>query len=204
MIARIAVALVVAGLVAGVTAGPVTEQLRQSIDRVTAILADPALAGAAMTAPRRAALRQVMDEAIDFPEAARRALGIHWRARTEAERAEFVVLFRDLVEYAYILRIEPYAGETVVYVGEAVEHDQATVRTKLRPRRGEDLAVDYRLHRQGDRWLVYDVSIGGVSLVANYRTQFNTIIQTSSYAELLSRIRTRLRELEAPPRMAVR
>ncbi len=203
-LSRVAVALVAAALIAGVGAGPVTEQLRQSIDKVTSILADPALAGAAMTVPRRAALRQVMDEAIDFPEAAKRALGTHWPSRTEAERREFVGLFKELVEYSYIIRIEPYAGETVAYVGESVEDDQATVRTKIRPRQGQDLDVDYRLHRHGDRWLVYDVLINGVSLVANYRTQFNTIIQTSSYTDLLSRIRTRLRELSAPPRAAAR
>lgn len=83
------------------------------------------------------------------------------------------------------------------------EGDYATVRMKIQPKQGEDIAVDYRLHRRDERWLVYDVSIGGVSLIANYRTQFNTIIQTSSYAELLTRIRARLRELETLPAAAV-
>jgi phospholipid transport system substrate-binding protein len=152
------VALALAALVGPSAAGPVTEELRRSIDRVMQILADPALQGTANTVPRRAALCHVMDEAIDFPESARRALGIHWPSRTETERREFVPLFRELVEYSYIVRIEPYAGETVVWVGEAVDDQHATVRTKIRPRQGEDIAVDYRLHRPGSRWLVYDVS----------------------------------------------
>jgi phospholipid transport system substrate-binding protein len=190
--------LAVAWLAVTAVTGPVTDQLRRSIERVTAILADPALRDTAMTTRRRTAVREVMDEAIDFTEAGKRALGPHWRSRSEAERAEFVTLFKDLVEYAYILRIEPYAGEKVVYAGESVEDDQATLRTRIEARQG-DVAVDYRLHRVGDRWLVYDVSVGGVSLVANYRTQFNTIIQTSSYRELVARIRTRLDELAASP-----
>lgn len=197
-------ALVIAAMLAGsAAAGPVTEQLRRSIDRVMAILADPALQGDAKKAPRRAALRRTMEEAIDFEDAAKRALAIHWSPRTEAERTEFVGLFKDLVTYSYVLRIEPYGGETVVWLGESVEGDHATVRTKIQPKQGEDIAVDYRLHRRDERWLVYDVSIGGVSLIANYRTQFNTIIQTSSYAELLTRIRARLRELETLPAAAV-
>jgi hypothetical protein len=70
-----ALALVTAVLIAGAGAGPVTDRLRPSIDRITAILADPALTGAAMAGPRRGAQRQIMDEAVDFREAARRARG---------------------------------------------------------------------------------------------------------------------------------
>jgi phospholipid transport system substrate-binding protein len=197
--ARVLVLAAVAVAAAGAGPVPVTDEVRRSIDRVTAILADPALKGPAMTGPRRAALREVLDEAIDFPEAARRALGVHWRERTAAERAEFVALFKDLVANSYILRIEPYAGEKVLYTGESVEGDLATVRTRIQPRQGADVAVDYRVHRVGDRWLVYDVVVGGVSLVSNYRTQFNQIIGTSSYAELIARIRARLKEMAAEP-----
>jgi len=187
-------------LVAGpVSAGPPTEQLRGSIDRVVAILNDPALKGPARTTERRDAIRRVLEEAIDFDDSAQRALGPHWRARSEAERKEFTALFRQLVEYSYILRIEPYAGEPVVYTGESIEGDHATVRTKILTRRAGDLPIEYRMQQAGARWLVYDVAIEGVSLVANYRSQFNTIIQTSSYPELIARIKTRLAELAATP-----
>jgi len=202
-LARIGLALAAAALLSSLVTGPVTDQIRSSIDRVMSILGDPALRGAAVAEARRAALRRVLDEAIDFPEASQRALGIHWRARTEAERAEFVLLFKELVETAHIQRMESYAGETVRYVGESVEENLATVRTRVQPKQGDEESVDFRLHRKDGRWLVYDVSIAGVSLVANYRSQFNTIIQTSSYAELLVRIRTKLREL-ATPRAAAR
>jgi phospholipid transport system substrate-binding protein len=190
--ARVGLALAFVALVGSILTGPVTDQLRPSIDRVMSTLADAALRGAGMAPARQAAVRAVLDEAIDFTEASRRALGIHWQARTEAERAEFVSLFKELVVNAYIQRLDAYAGETVRYAGESVEGDLATVRTRVQPKQGDEVSVDFRLHRKDGRWLVYDMSIAGVSLVANYRAQFNTIIQTSSYAELLVRIRARL------------
>jgi phospholipid transport system substrate-binding protein len=172
-----------------------TDTLRPAIDEVVRILGDPALTGAAKTPARRAALRRVIEPVVDFPEAARRALALHWRGRTEAERVEFIALFKDLVTSSYILQLEPYAGERIVFIGEA-EHDRSTtVFTKVLARRGP-VPIDYRMHQTPDGgWLVYDVLVEGVSLVGNYRAQFNTIVQTSSYAELVRRIKVRIAEL---------
>lgn len=195
---RVLIVLIVAVLVSGATTGAATDEVRRSIDRVTAILADPALQGPARTTERRAALRRVLDGAIDFPEAARRALGTHWSARSQEERAEFLPLFEDLVAYSYIVRMELYAGQKVVFAGESVEDDRATVRTRIEATRGE-IPIDYRVHRRDGRWLVYDVSVEGVSLVANYRAQFNTIIRTTSYRELVARMKARVSELRAAP-----
>jgi phospholipid transport system substrate-binding protein len=193
----LAVALALAGAGPGpAEAGSATEALRPAIDQVLRVLEDPALKGPARTVPRRAALRGVIEEIIDFPEAARRALALHWRNRTEAERAEFVALFKDLVTYSYILKIEPYAGEVVVFAGESAQDGVTTVLTRIQAR-GGPIPVDYRMHAPAGRWLVYDVLVEGVSLVGNYRAQFNTIIQTSSYAELVRRIKARLAELAA-------
>jgi phospholipid transport system substrate-binding protein len=77
----------------------------------------------------------------------------------------------------------------------SIEGDQAKVHTKLTTKGGSDIPIEYRMHRKGDRWLVYDVIIEGVSLVANYRTQFNKIIQTSSYQELVRKMKTKQEEL---------
>jgi phospholipid transport system substrate-binding protein len=192
--------VLIAGSPGPATAGRATDELRGSIDQVVRILDDPALKAPARTGERRAAISRVMHDAIDYPDAAMRALGLHWRDRTGAEREAFVALFGDLVTYSYIVRIEPYAGEKVVYVGESVEGGAATVRTRIETRQGRDIPVDYRMHQRGPRWLIYDVVVEGVSLIANYRAQFNTIIQTSSYAELVRRIQARLAELTAPPR----
>jgi phospholipid transport system substrate-binding protein len=181
-----------------------TDELRPAIDKVLRILADPELKGEARTRERRAALRGVMENAIDFPESARRALALHWRVRTEAEREEFVTLFRDLVTFFYIRLMEPYSGETVQIAGESQAEGATTVLTRILRRHGEPVPVDYRMHLRGTRWLIYDVVVEGVSLVANYRVQFNSIIHTSSYEELVRRIRARVAEQDQTPSAAIR
>jgi len=178
-------------------AGGATEILRPAVDRVVHILADPALTGAAHTLERRRALRAVMEDVIDFPDAAQRALGVHWQGRTDAERDEFVTLFKELVTYSYIVTMEAYAGQTVVFVGEKVEGEGVTtVQTKIQSRQGAPVPIDYRMHQRAEHWLVYDVVVEGVSLVGNYRNQFNSIIRTTSYAELIHRMRARVAELK--------
>lgn len=205
LIAASLVLAFVSALPAGAGAGAgATDELRPAIDKVLRILDDPALKGEARTSERRAALRSVMETAIDFPEAARRALAAHWRTRTEAEREEFTRLFKDLVTYSYIRLMEPYAGETVQFVGESPIDGTATVLTRIQRRHGEPVPIDYRMHVRGTRWLIYDVLVEGVSLVGNYRVQFTTIIQTSSYDELVRRMRARVAELRPTPAAGLR
>ncbi len=192
-VGRAAVALLVSGILvtsAGAGwAGPPTDQLRTQIDRVVKTLEDPELRKEDRAAERRAAVRKIAEDIFDFGETAKRSLARHWQARTPAEREEFVVLFTNLLERSYISKIELFNGERIVYVGESLDTDQATVRTKIFTRQGTEVPIDYRMLRKGARWLVYDVIIEGVSLVANYRTQFNKIIQTSSYQELVRKMK---------------
>ena len=82
-----------------------------------------------------------------------------------------------------------YQGEKVRYGNEALDGDQATVKTSIVARDGKEIPVDYRMHQIDGRWTVYDVSIQGVSLVANYRTQFNRVVTTESYESLVQRLR---------------
>ena len=177
-------------------AGAPTEELRGHVDKVIKILQRPDLQGDDKTTERRVAVRKVANDIFDFQETAKRSLGRHWEARTPAEREEFTHLFADLLESAYISRIERYSGENVSYVGESVEADQATVRTKIVTKQASQVPVDYRMLRQGARWRVYDVIIEGVSLIANYRTQFNKIIQTASFEDLIAKLKAR--EFSAP------
>jgi phospholipid transport system substrate-binding protein len=176
----------------GATAGPPTDQLRESIDRALKVLADPDLRKDIRTHERRAALRGIANKAFDFEEMTKRSLARHWRERTPDEQKEFVQLFADLMERSYVSKLELYAGEKIRYAGESVEGEQATVRTKILTKQGTEVPVDYRMYRRGDRWLVYDVVVEGISLVANYRSQFNSIIQTSTYQELVARMRTKV------------
>jgi phospholipid transport system substrate-binding protein len=167
-----------------------TQALQPTIDGVLRVLADPALAGEARASQKRAALRKVMEPAIDFPDAARRALAVHWAPRTAAERAEFVGLFTDLVMESYAAQLEGSGIVAVVFVGESSDDELVTVHTRVENRQRPSVAVDYRMHRRDSRWLVYDVLVEGVSLVGNYRAQFNTVIRTKSYAELIRRMKT--------------
>ena len=170
-------------------AGPPTDELKARIDRVIRVLEEPELKKESKE--RRVAVRKIANEIFDFGETAKRSLARHWPPRTPTEREEFVTLFADLLERSYISKIELYGGEKITYVGEAIDGDQATVRTKLVTKNGTEIPGDYRMLKQGDNWLVFDVSIEGVSLIANYRAQFNKIISTSSYQELVKRLKTK-------------
>jgi phospholipid transport system substrate-binding protein len=176
-------------------AGVPTDQLKAQIDRVIKALEDPELKKEGRAKDRRAAVRKIANDIFDFSETARRSLGRHWQGRTQAERDEFVQLFSDLLERSYISKIETYGGEKILYNSDSVEGDQAKVQTKLVAKGGSEIPIEYRMHKAGDRWLVYDVVIEGVSLVANYRTQFNKIIQTSSFKELMNKMKNKQHEL---------
>lgn len=174
----IATVLTVVG-VAG--AGEPTDSLKTRVDLVLALLEQ--------SGDRRAEIRKVAEETFDVEEMSRRALGQHWKARTPEERREFMTLFADLLERSYIARVESGRGGKVNYTGETVTGDEATVRTRILTPQRTEVPVDYRMHRKDGRWQVYDLNIEGVSLIANYRSQFDRIIRTSSYAELVKRLR---------------
>lgn len=195
-VVRVAVAMAVVGMVslaggaaAPAAAGPVWDQLRAELDRI--LLAPDAREPASL---RREPTRAVA--LFDVPEMSRRALGRHWDARTPAERAEFVRLFGGLLERAFVTRLDKYRGERIAFVAEATEGDRATVRTAIQPADGHrdprgDIAVDYRLVRRGERWKIYDVLVENVSLVGNYRSQFEKLITAGSFEDVLERLRVR-------------
>jgi len=175
-------------------AGAPTDQLRTQIDRAVKILDDPELKKDGRQRDRRAAIRGVANDIFDFSETAKRSLARHWTPRTQPEKDEFVALFTDLLERSYISKIELYGGEKIHFVGETIEGEGAVVRTKLITKQDTEIPIDYRMLKRGDRWLVYDVVIEGVSLISNYRTQFNKIITTSSYQELVKKMKTKQEE----------
>lgn len=180
-------------------AGPPTDQVRNRVDRVIKILEDPQMKLEARAAERRAAIRVVAGELFDFREISQRSLARHWQQRSPAEREEFSRLFGDLLELSYVSKIELYSGEKIQYLGEMLDGEYATVRTRIVTKQGTEIPVDYRLLRQGDQWRAYDVLIEGVSLVGNYRTQFNSVIRRSSYDGLVKALRSRLQEAAVAP-----
>ena len=190
--ALVALAAVLALVVArDAVAGAPTDQLRGSIDLVLKIVTDPELKKEARTAERRKKIRQVVNQIFDFAEISQRSLGRHWQARTPAERDQFVQLFGDLLENAYITKIESYSGEKIEYPGDVIDGDLAIVKTRIITKQETEIPVDYRMFLSNGRWAVYDVNIEGISLIGNYRTQFNAVIQRSGYADLVARLKAK-------------
>ena len=126
----------------------------------------------------------------------KRALARHWEARSPQEREEFSKLFADLLERSYVGKIDGYSGEKILYEKEMLDGDRAEVRTKLVTKAGTSIPIDYQMQKAGDRWRAYDVKIENVGLVANYRAQFNRIIQQSGYPDLVNRLKAKAEELQ--------
>ncbi len=177
-------------------AGTSTEQLRGTVDGVLSILNNPNLKSESRREERRAQLRRVIYPRFDFAEMAKRSLGPHWQRRTPGEQQEFVKVFTDLLEQSYVDRIESYNGERVVYSNEVQEKGYGEVDTKVVTRKGEEFSVNYRLHLVDGGWKVYDIVIENISLVNNYRSQFNRTITTASYEELIRRMKEK--QIESP------
>jgi phospholipid transport system substrate-binding protein len=168
------------------------EAIKQTTDKILTIVTNPALKPPSKAAEKEKLIRQAVDEQFDWEEMARRSLATHWAKRTPEERKEFVFLFSDLLERTYMKKVEDYSGEKVLYEGETQDGDYAVVKVKIVTKKNKDISVEYRLKKEGNNWLVYDVSILGVSLVNNYRTQFNSIISQSSYENLVKRLREKV------------
>ncbi len=195
MLRTLLVLFLIGALTPWAQAGEATDQLKTVIDQALKILEDPTLKKPEHATERRAQIRKTAEAIFDYKETARRALARHWEGRTPQEQDEFVALFGELLERSYMGKIEQYGGERIAYANEVVEGDLATVKTKILTKTKQEAPVDYRMLKSGGRWLVYDVIIEGVSLVGNYRNQFNRIITTSSYAELVKRMKTKQEEL---------
>ncbi|MEX0804269.1 MAG: ABC transporter substrate-binding protein [Candidatus Binatia bacterium] len=179
-----------------VFAGAAADQLKQSVEKIQAILSDPSLKGEAKTSARRQRLKEVVGARFDFNEMAKRSLGSQWQKRSDAEKKEFVRLFTDLLEGTYLSRLEEYSGEKVRFVNEREEKDFAEVNTKVINKTGQEFTLDYRLIRTHGDWKVSDVVIENISLVNNYRSQFNRVLSKSSFEELLQAMKQK--KLSAP------
>lgn len=174
--------------------GPATRYLRQRNDEVIRILRRDASTPEAR-AQRSTEVTRILSDLLDYQELSRRALGPHWDQHTEAERREFIDLLRQLVERNYQQNLERVTEFEVSYTAETADTDGTVVRTEARSRterRQPPVEITYTLHLQGNAWRVFDVVTDGVSLVRNYRNQFNRIITTDGWPALITRMRERL------------
>jgi phospholipid transport system substrate-binding protein len=191
----LAVSLLLLAAVSPASATSPTEVVQAAAEQVLRVVQDPTLAGAAAAERRRHAMQRIIENLFDFPEMTRRSLGSYWVDRSAQEREEFIRLFKGILEHAYFGKIENYSGQRILYLSEAIEGEDATVRSKVTSDRKSELSLDYRLHLVGAQWTVYDILFDGISLVSTYRAQFTHIIQNSSYDHLVEEMRLKEAQL---------
>jgi phospholipid transport system substrate-binding protein len=200
IVSIICLSLLLAGRCSIVYAGEPQEKVRQTINDVLAILRDESLKAPDRLAERRAKIRQVVTERFGFEEMAKRAMGRHWRTLTPSQRQEFLPLFSDLLENSYISKIENYVGSQeieILYTKESIDKEgYALVRTEIVNKRDLNFEIEYRLSTNKGNWEAYDIVIEGVSLVNNYRTQFNKIIRQESYEALVKKLKLKSAQVE--------
>ena len=169
-------------------AGEPLDLVRTAVDKAVQILKDPKLQSQDKKRERIERLREALNPIFDYEEMAKRALGTHWRRRTPAEQEEFVKLFRDFLERIYSDKVDLYGGEKVRFGRELIDKDFAQVESTIIKPKGEELAVIYKLRQLNGQWKVYDAVVENISIVNNYRSQFDRIISSSSYEELVKRL----------------
>lgn len=197
MLKRI-IMLAIAGIMLASTAfATVTDDVRNTVDEIIRIVSDKEMKKHANEQKRRSAIKKSLATIFDHQEMAKRSLGKHWNQRSPEERKQFVNLFASLLENSYASKIESYNNEKIVYIKESIDNDYAEVKSKVITPKRDEFTLDYKLIKQSSgKWVVYDVVIEGVSLVSNYRTQFNKIISTNGYPELVKKLQAKNNEIK--------
>ena len=180
--------LVMLGQTAPARGATPADSIKQTTDKIMAILADHSLLPPEKAGERKKKIREAVNERFDWGEMSKRALGRHWQKRTEQEKEAFSAMFAKLLEGAYMEKVVNYSGQKVIYENEHIDGDYGEVTAKIFTSKNEEISVEYRLKKKAEDWLVYDVSIEGVSLVNNYRTQFNNILRNTSFQGLMKRL----------------
>lgn len=174
-----------------------TQTLKRLNDKITRLLSRKTKPGTPADKKVREEVKKLVNSLLDYEELARLSLGKHWRERSEKQRAEFVALLRDLIERNYVKQLRGNLGYKLEYGKETVNGDNAEVKTTItvtKNNRPTRIEIDYKLRRQDGRWMVYDVITDDVSIVKNYRSQFNRIIKKESYDALVKKMRRKLEE----------
>jgi phospholipid transport system substrate-binding protein len=169
--------------------------VKVKIDQVIAVLNDPQYNAPAKRDEQRKKIWEIASPLFDFPEISRRTVGPNWSRFSTEQKEHFVQVFTKLLGTIYIDRIQgEYHNEKIVYAKELVRSPYALVRTKL-VRPNGSIPIDYRMKLENSQWKVYDILVeSGVSIVQNYRVQFQSILQKESPNQLISRLENKLKE----------
>ena len=193
---KFALQLIVWGIVAlfsgsPVRAGEPTEAIRVAVNQGIEILKSGDIKDKEQREQLINRLRALVYPLFDFEEMAKRSLGPHWRRLTPQQRKEFVLVFTELLEKTYADQIDLYEGQKVVYLNEKLDQNYAQVDTRVIGKNNEAFSVVYKLHRNNGKWTIYDVVAENISIVNNYRSQFNRVIARSSFEELMKTMKER-------------
>lgn len=170
-------------------AGGPTEQVKGTVDKVLTIVRSSHPTSKAQMEAQRAQLVEVIYPQFDFTEMAKRSLGPHWARRTGAEQREFVKIFAGLLGISYADNIESYTSQNILYTREVEDQNYAEVDTQIVTENRPSLTINYKLHSVDKQWKVYDLVIEDISVVNNYRSQFDRVIVRSSFEELVRLIK---------------
>jgi len=190
---------VLIGLTAYAAGSGPTEAIQNPMDQVLAILKDPQYEPAERKAAQRDKMWEAIQTAFDFQEISRRTLAADWRLLSAAEQQEFVMVFSEFLGYSYLDKIQgEYKNEKVLYLGqEMLSESKALIKTRIVRENNVEFPVDYRMQQEAQGWKIYDVNIEGVSLVQNYRSQFQSILLNQNAAQLIEQLKTKLKEQES-------
>ena len=180
-------------------ASPARQALEQVITNVLNLIKDPAYANPATRAAQRAKIEKEARAIFDFGEFSQRTVGARWRTFTPTQQRDFSEAFANLLIPTYVNKIDGYNGEQVLYLGEVSSSDgsKVEIRTEVALKDGRKIPVFYRMLNKGGKWWVYDVLVENLSLVKNYRTQFQDILTTGTPDQLIERINAKAREVRA-------
>ena len=186
-----------------VSSDDATASVKTIIDQSIVVFKDRQLSAA----DREQKLRAIAESHFDFREMAKSAIGYHWKTLTPAQQAEFVPLFTTFIEDAYLSRIESYSVEKInqqiqssmiQFIKQtSTGPDYAEVfSTVVLQDRKDPIAVNYEMRRDGSEWRIYDITIDAISVIANYRNQFNRVLNSDGYDKLVSIIRQKIQGLQ--------
>ncbi len=174
------------------------ELVKTTVEAVLDVMRDEAVSGTEKSRERRDKIKTLISARFDFREMSKRALARNWKKRSKAEQDEFVDLFSDLLQNTYISKIDAYTDEKVTYDKEIIRKGgrYSIVKTSVFSK-GIIIPIDYRLIHRGDDWRVYDVLVEGVSIISNYRSQYNKILSRESFSELIQKMKDKLDKINA-------
>jgi len=172
--------------------GTSLETVKGYVNHVLDILRDTALSGEAQKKAKKEIISAILDEMFDFTELSKRSLGQNWNRMNPDQQRRFVNLYKSLLKDTYMDRITTYTDEKLVFGKEiALSERTAEIHTEVFTKTAR-ITINYRVIEEHDHWKVYDVTVEGVSLISNYRTQFKEILSDKSPEVLLERLRKKL------------